>query len=327
MPVCTLIVDNPDQGSIRLDTYAASKIPDNISRSRLKAGLKNLTINGKNAKLSAKLKYGDTVIIEWEDPVPQEIIPQEIPLDIVFEDDNVTIINKKQGMVTHPANGNWDGTLVNALLHHWGKEAVVNKKEGSLLSVSARRPGIVHRLDKDTSGTIITAKNRNTETYLQEQFKKRRVKKEYIAIVKGHPPLEHGSIKTNLVRDSIDRKKFTTTLDKEKGKFSHTVYTCIAVYGPYSLMKLTLKTGRTHQIRVHMKYLGCPILGDPMYGVRDSQFKSATLMLHSYKLGIRLPDSTLFTEYTSPVPIRFKKVMQYLHKTYERTSIFIRKNT
>lgn len=327
MPICTFVVENPDNTAVRLDAYAASVLPDNISRSRLKAGLKKLTVNEKNAKLSAKIKHNDTVVIEWEDPVPLEISPEDIPLTIVYEDENVTVLNKKQGMVTHPANGNWTGTLVNALLFHWGKEAVVNTEQQSVLSIANRRPGIVHRLDKDTSGTIITAKNRETESYLQDQFKKRRVKKEYIAIVKGYPPLEHGAIKTNLVRDTIDRKKYTTTMDSTKGKFAHTVYTCIAVYGPYSLMKITLKTGRTHQIRVHMKHIGCPILGDPMYGVRDSQFKTATLMLHSYKLGIRLPGKSDFSEFKSAVPVRFKKVLQFLHKTYDRTSIFIRKNT
>lgn len=327
MPNCTFIADNPENEEIRLDSYAAACIPGNISRSRLKAGLTNLTINGKSAKLSAKLKHGDTVVLEWEDPVPQEIIPQDIPLQVIYEDDNVTVINKPQGMVTHPANGNWTGTLVNALLFYWGKDALVNTSIGQSFSIAARRPGIVHRLDKDTSGTIITAKNRQTETYLQDQFKKRRVKKEYIAIVKGHPPLEHGSIKTNLVRDTINRKKFAATLDSSKGKFAHTVYTCIAVYGPYSLMKISLKTGRTHQIRIHMKHIGCPILGDPLYGIKDALFKTATLMLHSYTLGIRLPDCNDFIEFKSPVPLRFKKVMQVLHKNYERSSIFIRKHT
>ena len=326
MPLCTFIVDNPSNTAVRLDSYAALQIPQRISRSRLKAGITSVAVNGKPSKLSAKLKHGDEVTLEWEDPIPEEIIPQDIPLEILYEDENVTVINKKQGMVTHPANGNWTGTLVNALLFHWGKEAVVHKEDGCLLPVSARRPGIVHRLDKDTSGTIITAKNRDTETYLQEQFKKRRVKKEYIAIVKGHPPVDHGSIKTNLVRDTIDRKKFTSTADKTKGKTAHTVYTCIAVYGPYSLMKVTLKTGRTHQIRVHLKSIGCPIVGDPIYGVKDSLLKTATLMLHSYSLSIRLPGSSDFKQFKSPVPVRFKKIMQMLHKNYERTSIYIRNN-
>ncbi len=326
MPINTFIVENPTNDAIRLDTYATSVLPENLTRSRLKAGLKSITINGKKAKLSSKIKHNDKVELEWEDPIPHEILPQNIPLDILFENDNVTVINKKQGMVTHPANGNWTETLVNALLFHWGKDAIINSDDNKSLSITARRPGIVHRLDKDTSGIIITARNRDTEYYLQDQFKKRRVKKEYIAIVKGHPPLEHGNIKTNLVRDTIDRKKYVTTMDTSKGKFAHTVYTCIAVYGPYSLMKVTLKTGRTHQIRVHLKHLGCPILGDPIYGIRDSIFKTATLMLHSYTLGIRLPGETEFTEFKSSVPIRFKKVLQTLHKTYERTSIFIRNN-
>ncbi|MBP3451008.1 MAG: RluA family pseudouridine synthase [Spirochaetaceae bacterium] len=300
------------ESSQRLDTYVSKNL-EKFSRSRLKNGVEKILLNDKIAKLSAKVNNGDKIFIQWQDPIPEALIPENIPLEILYEDENVTVVNKKQGMVTHPACGNWSGTLVHALLYHWGMtESKLDEKAGN------HRRGIVHRLDKDTSGIIICAKNFNSEEWLQNQFKERRVKKEYIAIVKGVPKEKSGSVKINMIRDSKNRKKFTTTDDSSKGKFSHTVYRCIATYGNYSLMKLKLKTGRTHQIRVHMKYLGCPILGDPIYGTKDSLFDSATLMLHSKTLGIRLPQNEDFTTFDSSVPIRFKKVMHKLHKMYQK---------
>ena len=300
------------ESSQRLDTYVSKNL-ESFSRSRLKNGVEKILLNDKIAKLSAKVNNGDKIYIQWQDPIPEALIPENIPLEILYEDENVTVVNKKQGMVTHPACGNWSGTLVHALLYHWGMtESKLDEKAGN------HRRGIVHRLDKDTSGIIICAKNFNSEEWLQNQFKDRRVKKEYIAIVKGVPKEKSGSVKINMIRDSKNRKKITTTDDSSKGKFSHTVYRCIAIYGNYSLMKLKLKTGRTHQIRVHMKYLGCPILGDPIYGTKDSLFDSATLMLHSKTLGIRLPQNEDFTTFDSSVPIRFKKVMQKLHKMYQK---------
>lgn len=297
----------------RLDIYASSIL--DMSRSRLKHGVKSVTVDGKKAKLSIKVSGGEKVEILYEDPVPENILPEEIPLDIIYEDDNTAVINKRQGMVTHPAAGNWSGTLVNALLFHWGRSSVFDETPSAN---DPRRPGIVHRLDKDTSGVIITAKNKDSEDWLQLQFQQRKVKKEYIAIVKGIPPVSSGSIKTQIIRDPKNRKRFTTSKDPDQGKFSWTDYRCIASYGPYSLMKLRLKTGRTHQIRVHMKYLGCPILGDPIYSRKDSLFPDATLMLHARRLGIRLPGEKNRVVFTAPVPIRFKKVLKVLHEKWEK---------
>ena len=290
----------PDRCPLRLDVYASSI--QSISRSRLKTGLRLISVNGKEAKLSLRLKGGETVFIEWEDPLPEFIEPQNIPLNILFENDNVTVVNKVQGMVTHPGAGNRSGTLVNALLYHWGSE---EKRDES-----AFRTGIVHRLDKDTSGVLITAKNRNTEVFLQTEFQKHRVKKEYIAIVQGHPPSLYGEIKNS-----------------ETGKSAHTVYRCIGIYGPYSLMRIQIKTGRTHQIRVHMKHLGCPVLGDPLYGKKDNLFADASLMLHARLLGIRLPHiesenaGRALQVFKAPVPVRFKKVLKTLHREYKATAL------
>ncbi|MCR4939384.1 MAG: RluA family pseudouridine synthase [Treponemataceae bacterium] len=300
----------------RLDIYASSLL--GMSRSRLKHGIKSVTVDGKKAKLSIKLSGGEKVELQYEDPVPENILPEELPLDIIYEDENTAVINKSQGMVTHPAAGNWSGTLVNALLFHWGRSSVFEEAPSSN---DPRRPGIVHRLDKDTSGVIITAKNKNSEDWLQLQFQQRKVRKVYIAIVKGTPPAASGNIKTQIIRDPKNRKRFTTSSDPSEGKFSWTQYRCIGSYGPYSLMKLRLKTGRTHQIRVHMRHIGCPILGDPIYSRKDPLFPDATLMLHARILGITLPGGEKPVFFKAPVPLRFKKVLKVLHEKWEKKKV------
>jgi 23S rRNA pseudouridine1911/1915/1917 synthase len=307
-----LLVDLNADEMLRADVYIAS-IPGGINRSKLKGASVSVSINGKDAKLSAKVKSGDSIVVKWEEPVPKQFTPENIPLDIIYEDDSVTVVNKKQGMVTHPAAGNWSGTLVNALLYHWKQRGIANDGD----TINLQRNGIVHRLDRDTSGVIITAKNSTTAEYLCAQFSGRRVKKEYIAIVVGRPPAVSGKIKTNIVRDRRERKRFIAIDDKTRGKSAYTTYRCIACYGPFSLMKLRLKTGRTHQIRVHMKYIGCPVLGDSVYGVKNKIFDTATLMLHSRLLAIRLNGED-FSEFKAPVPVRFKKVLKYLHENYKK---------
>lgn len=312
MPCFTIVVPEGTD-SVRVDKFL-SRQEDVLmacgcaNRSHLQNIITNLSINGNRGKFSSKVKSLDTIEVEWEELVPKDIQPQELPLNILYEDDDVTVVNKAQGMVTHPAAGNWQGTLVNALLFHWGRGAVQ----------TTHRPGIVHRLDKDTSGIIITAKNFSSENWLQAQFQQRRVKKEYIAIVVGRPPAPSGNIKTQLLRDSKNRKRFKASTDTDQGKFAHTVYRCIACYGPFSLMRLRLKTGRTHQIRVHMKHLGCPILGDPIYGSKNSVFPDATLMLHSSLLALRLPNNQDFTTFSTPTPLRFKKILKVLHGKYQK---------
>ena len=232
----------PDvSGQPRLDKYIVT-VQSTLNRSQLKSGATQLLVNGKPAKLSYKIRPGDTIHVAWEDSVPDDIIPEDIPLAILYEDENVTVVNKRQGMVTHPAAGNWSGTLVNALLFHRGSPAV------PVADAAALRPGIVHRLDKDTSGIIITANNRRAEEWLQEQFQSRHVRKEYIAIVSGRPPHAAGDIRTGFIRDPRDRQKWKATADTAQGKYARTIYHCIGTFGPYSLMRLRIKTGRTHQI-------------------------------------------------------------------------------
>lgn len=295
----------------RLDSYVASN--QNITRSRLKQGVKSIKVNNKDTKLSCKLKGGEMVEIQFEDPIQEDILPENISLDILYEDEDVTVINKAQGMVTHPGAGNWTGTLVNALLFHWLNNS--QKNDESVLRLESvtennNRPGIVHRLDKDTSGVIITGKTRKAEEWLQSKFYKRKVYKEYIAIVKGKPPRGKGEIKTQIVRDPHNRKKFIATDDKTKGKFAHTDYFCLGVYGEYSLMRLKLHTGRTHQIRVHLAYIGYPVNNDPTYCKKKAT--DFGQMLHSKYIEFVHPRTNKLLSFTVEPPKEFQDKLNEL---------------
>lgn len=317
MPSFSVTVAESLGEKIRLDKYLAM-IPDSMNRSKLKSGLKSLSVNGRAAKLSTKVAAGDSISFVWEDDIPTDIVPEDLPLEILYEDENVTVVNKRQGMVTHPANGNWSGTLVNALLYHWGKQKIALSPDGA---PSSQRPGIVHRLDKDTSGLIITARNREAEEWLHRQFLTRhKLVKVYVAVVTGIPREKSGMIETQIVRDSADRKRFKAVTGTTAGKYACTRYRCIASYGGYSLMLLKLKTGRTHQLRVHMKYLGTPILGDPIYGRKtgDTPFPGVTLMLHARLLKICLPGEENARTFLAPLPGRFRKVVKTLHRLYKK---------
>lgn len=319
MAVINHTVPSDYSKTCRLDSYIAG-LPGGMNRSKLKTGVKSITINGKSQKISYKVKPGDNILIEWEDSVPEDIIAQQIPLEIIYEDKNVCVINKPQGMVTHPASGNWENTLVNGLLYHWGRENIKGIKEGSISQqLVKRRPGIVHRLDKDTSGIIITAKNRDSEEYLQKQFQNHKfLVKEYICICCGIPPKKHDTITTQIIRDPRDRKIFKAVTDSNEGKIAVSEYQCISTYGNYSLMRIRIKTGRTHQIRVHMKFINCPILGDPLYGKKDKQFPDATLMLHSRMLKIFIPDNKEKQMFKTSTPERFLKVEQKLKRMFPK---------
>ena len=321
MPVFTVKVPEQYDKAERLDKYIAS-LPNGMNRSKLKSGVTQILVNGKNSKLSQKINGGDLIDISWEDNIPDNIEPENIPLDIIYEDDNVTVVNKKQGMVTHPACGNWSGTLVNALLYHWGREAVKQIKEGSEQKIMEfRRPGIVHRLDKETSGIIITAKNRDVEEYLGQQFRNKTLRKEYILIVKGRPPAIAGDIRTQIIRDPKERKRFKAVTDTNEGKYARTIYHCISSYGNYTLVRVRLKTGRTHQIRVHMKYLGCPIVGDSIYNKVDPIFPDATLMLHSKLLEITIPGEEKPRTFITPTPERFLQLEKKLKSMYNKKEL------
>jgi 23S rRNA pseudouridine1911/1915/1917 synthase len=286
-----------DQGGLRLDRYIAESLKL-LSRSQIKARRLSARINGRPVRISRTVRGGDILELSWEEGESWDLVPEDIPLDIMYEDERVIVINKAQGMVVHPGAGNGHGTLVNALLFYGAAiKGAWHPEKKSL------RPGIVHRLDKDTSGVLIAAWDEDALAFLSEQFKKRLARKSYAAIVRGTPGERRGSIETLITRDSGDRKRFTVSA--VRGKPGLTLYRVIRSYGSHSLLLLRPRTGRTHQIRVHLRHLGHPILGDPLYGSPDPRFPRATLMLHARKLSLTLPGRLEESGFTAPLPGRF----------------------
>ncbi len=293
-----ITVKLPGSLKIRVDKYISDN--DIISRSQIKSRNAKVYLNNMEIKFSRKVLDGDILEIQWEDPPPMDIVPENIPLDIIYEDKSVIVINKKQGMVVHPANGNYSGTLVQGLLYYF-------KNLSTNFNNELERPGIVHRLDKDTSGVIITAKNPEVHEYLSNQFREKTNEKYYLAVVRGYPPKRRGVIDTYITRNPVDRKKFVT--HENEGKRAVTEYRVLRNWDKYSLMLLKLNTGRTHQLRVHMVHIGCPIAGDPIYGRKDNRFPEITLMLHAWKLKILIPGSNGLMQFKAAIPRRFKKMV------------------
>jgi len=312
MPSFSCTVEDPLTPELRLDRYVAERLKI-LSRSQIKARNLSARLNGRAVKISHVLKGGEQIDLSWLESESPFLIPQELPLDVIYEDERVIVVNKAQGMVVHPGAGNSRGTLANALLYRklksTGRLPDFTPDEFSAGSFAGLRPGIVHRLDKDTSGVIIAAWDDEALAFLSEQFKNRTVRKTYAALVQGCPREKEGSIEKRIVRSRRDRKTFTVS-DTE-GRKSLTYFKVIRSYGKYSLLLLRPKTGRTHQIRVHLKYLGNPVLGDPIYGLRDSVFPNSTLMLHAKRLSLVLP-SNVRTTFRTPLPERFFEVIRAL---------------
>ncbi len=295
-------VDLPEGESVRIDKYLSDVIRI-LTRSQLKQHVESVLLNEEPVKLSKQVKSGDRVEVLLSEQPPQVIEPEQIPLDILYEDDSLIVVNKEQGVVVHPAQGNYHGTLIQGIMHY-------------CLTLSRSfpdqcvRPGIVHRLDKDTSGVVLIAKNQQALEHVSLQFRKRTIEKVYLAIVKGNLfPLED-TIKTLIVRDKIHRKRFSTS--ESEGKRAVTSYRVLKRFDSYSFIKLVPKTGRTHQLRVHMLHRGTPILGDPIYARKDSVFPEETLLLHAYKLTIRMPGTNVKKTFRAPLPERFKKMIRNL---------------
>ncbi|GHV81871.1 pseudouridine synthase [Spirochaetia bacterium] len=308
MPGYSGVVPGGIPQNIRLDRYAAEYLKL-LSRSQVKAKNLEARINGKPVKISRLIKAGDLLELSWAEAEPVNLIPEDIPLEIIYEDDRVVVINKAQGMVVHPGAGNYTGTLANALL--WRRQCRGGQEACGF------RPGIVHRLDKDTSGVIIAAYDDEALAFLAAQFKERKTRKTYIAIVKGIPPAPKGRIENRLIRDPRDRKRFAVlpeTSPLNKGKAAVTLYRLVRYREGYSLLLLRPHTGRTHQIRVHLRHIGCPILGDPIYGIADTRFPHAALMLHAKKLTLTLPGASEERSFNAPLPPRFREVLASLGK-------------
>jgi 23S rRNA pseudouridine1911/1915/1917 synthase len=289
--------------NLRLDRYVSEYLKL-LNRSQVKSRNLQAEINGKPAKVSKIVNPGDVINVTWDEVIETDLVPEDLPLNIVFENERVVVIDKAQGMVVHPGAGNYTGTLANAL---YFRRLQKGAEWGNPLGKSLR-PGIVHRLDKDTSGIIIAAYDDEALDYLARQFKNRKTKKTYAAIIKGKLPEAKGKIATYIARDPRDRKKFA--VHESKGKKALTFYKVIKEWNGYSLVLLRPKTGRTHQLRVHLKYLGHPILGDPLYGGADPKFPDLTLMLHAKRLSINILPSGTWATFKSPLPIRFRKLIR-----------------
>ncbi len=282
----------PESPTTRLDHFLSAQLPTH-SRARIQTLIRDghVCINAAPVTRPAeKLRAGDMVFFTEPDAVPIDTQPEDIALDVLFEDPDLIVLNKPAGIVVHPAAGNWDGTLVNALLHHCGTLSAIGGEQ---------RPGIVHRLDKETSGCLVAAKNDLAHQSLSAQFAGREIVKIYLALASGHFEKKSGVIEAAIGRHPVDRKKMTVL---EKGRAARTDYRVLREIGTDSLVECTLHTGRTHQIRVHLKHLSHPLLGDAVYG-RRGHFERQ--MLHAWQLGFTHPRSGDRLKFQAPIPADF----------------------
>lgn len=287
----------------RIDKFLADNI-DEITRSAAAQLIEkgNVKVNDKLINKNYKLKLSDSIEITIPDPVEYEAKAEDIELDIVYEDDDLIVVNKPKGMVVHPAAGNYSGTLVNALLYHC---------KDNLSGINGvLRPGIVHRIDKNTSGLLIVAKNDSSHKCLAEQIKEHSFTREYEAVVVGNLKDDKGTVNAPIGRHHTDRKKMTVTERNSKNAVTH--YEVIARYKGYTHIKCTLETGRTHQIRVHMAYLGHPVAGDDVYGLKKEKLNFTGQCLHAKKIGFIHPSTNKYLEFNSHLPEYFSSFLNKL---------------
>lgn len=286
----------------RADVFLAAKL--GVSRSNMQKLLEDGRVkrSEKIIKANYKVRAGEMFVVDIPEPEPIEAVPENIPLDIIYEDDDVVVLNKARGMVVHPAPGNYTGTLVNALLYHCSNLSGIN---------SAIRPGIVHRLDKDTSGIMIVAKNDAAHISLSQQIQSKTAVRTYLAVVRGNIKTDSGTIETQIARDKTDRKKMAVV--KEGGRDAITDYEVLERFGKYTLVRCKLRTGRTHQIRVHMEYLGYPLVGDPKYSPMKTPFGIKGQALHSHTLEFTHPRTGERMKFEAPLPEDMHKIITRLH--------------
>ncbi|MDY3740367.1 MAG: RluA family pseudouridine synthase [Selenomonadaceae bacterium] len=291
----------------RLDVFLTEQNQD-FSRSHVQKLIADgkVMVNGQQRKANFKLTAGDEITLEIPEAVEAEILPEDIPLDILYEDKDIIVINKARGMVVHPAAGVFSGTLVNALMHHCTDLSGIN---GEL------RPGIVHRLDKDTSGVMVAAKSDKAHLSLAQQIKDKTAHRIYQAIVYGNIKEEAGIIKGDIGRHPVDRKKMAIVQD---GKSAVTHFKVLERFGEYTLVECALETGRTHQIRVHMTHIGHPLVGDPKYGTngkRKDNFSIQGQALHSMSLELDHPVTGERMTFNTELPEDMQKILRYLRNT------------
>ncbi|MDF2945911.1 MAG: ylyB [Bacillales bacterium] len=296
-----LVIEIEDVGQ-RLDKVLSDRLTD-YSRSQIQTWIKDndLLVNNETIKGNYKCKKGDKISIIVPEVEELEILPENISLDIAFEDDDVIVVNKPKGMVVHPAPGHYTGTLVNALLYHC---------KDSLSGINGvARPGIVHRIDMDTSGLLMVAKNDFAHEKLVDQLQKKTVTRKYLAIVHGEIPHERGTIDAPIGRDTADRQRMTVTEDNSREAVTH--FEVIEKFKDFTYVECILETGRTHQIRVHMKYIGFPLAGDPKYGPRKTLDINGQA-LHAAVLGFNHPRTNEYIEFSRPIPEEMNRLLQFL---------------
>ncbi len=285
----------------RIDSFLNNSL-ENISRSRIQKLIEEnkILVNNKNINKNYKLKENDKIIVNIEQPKEINILPEDIPLDIVYEDEDVILINKPQDMVVHPANGHYSHTLVNALMYHC---------KDNLSGINGvMRPGIVHRIDKDTSGILIVAKNDKAHQSLASQLEDHSMTRVYYAIVYNNLKNDTGTIDAPIGRHPVDRKKMAVTDKNSKRAITH--YEVLQRFKKYTFIKLRLETGRTHQIRVHMAYVGNPLLGDNVYGKEKQPFNLIGQVLHAKVLGFLHPTTNKYMEFETELPQYFKELLK-----------------
>lgn len=296
----SVVVEDLD-GKERLDVFLANET--GWTRSQIKIQIDNgkVLVNGKTQKAGFLVKNDDQIVLSFsKDVLDTKAEPEDIPLDIVYEDDDFAIINKPQGMVVHPAPGAYNHTLVNALLFHFEHLSSAN---GSI------RPGIVHRIDKDTSGLLVIAKNDKAHASLAKQIAEHSCFRHYLALLEGNLKQDSGTVDTFISRDKKDRKMMAVS---DSGKRAITHYNVLERYNGYCLVEFVLETGRTHQIRVHSKFLGHPIVGDKTYGIKNQKFNLDGQLLHAYKLELTHPTTLKRMEFFAELPEYFKNILNKL---------------
>lgn len=292
-----------EQSGERVDKFVTDSLDDPaVSRTQVQEWIKAgaVQVDGKIAKANVKVLEGNRIVLQIPEPEEAAIVPENIPLEVIYEDSDLIVINKKRGMVVHPAPGHSSGTLVNALMYHCKDLSGIN---GMI------RPGIVHRIDKDTTGLLMAAKNDLAHISLAEQLKEHTVTRKYIALVHGNLPHDQGTIDAPIGRDLNDRKLFTVTDRNSRHAVTH--FHVLERLGDYTVVELQLETGRTHQIRVHMKYIGHPLAGDPVYG-RNKTVALKGQALHAALLGFTHPRSGERLEFEMPLPADFEYVLSSL---------------
>lgn len=292
-----------DVEDIRIDLWLSEKLPE-YSRSFVQKLVKEemVQVNGKTVKSNYKIKTGDKIVIKIPEPKKLEIVGEDIELDVLYEDSSIIVVNKPKGMVVHPAVGNYSGTLVNALISHC---------KDSLSDINGViRPGIVHRIDKDTSGILVVAKNNVSHERLSKMLKAHDIKRVYVAVVKGIISGEKGRIEAPIGRHPVDRKKMAVNVKNGRDAITH--FRVLERFANETFVELKLETGRTHQIRVHMSYIGHPIIGDEVYGRKSEEFEIKGQALHAKTLGFIHPETKEYMEFTAEAPEYFKELISNL---------------